>query len=331
MSDLRLDPEAWNSIVRSLNDITNAILSHQKAVELTPDGHALKATLFNNLAESFHTRFQRFREQSDFNSAIRTHQAASSQSSGLPSIRLHAALRWARLCSEYTELVSAPQSLPAYERVLELMPQVIWLGQNIRHRYQELSRVGYCVNDAAVAALASNNIPRALEWLEEARSVVWSQILQLRTPLDDLSIQYPEMAKKLENVSRALDNAGSSSIPDVMQPGSESQSLKTFALGTEDQARMHRALALEYEQLIGQVRQLEGFETFLRPRRLKELVAAATNGAVAVLKSYEGTCFHTWVLNPSETVVRLHTQVVFTMKEWLEYCIDYGLWLWSRS
>ena len=49
----------------------------------------------------------------------------------------------------------------------------------------------------------------ALEWLEQGRCLIWSQLNNLRTPLDTLFAHDPEIAGDMLRVSRALENAGS--------------------------------------------------------------------------------------------------------------------------
>jgi len=50
------------------------------------------------------------------------------------------------------------------------------------------------------------------------------------------------------------------------------------------------ALAREWDELVEQVRQLEGFEDFLRPPRLEALLPAAANGPVAVINISQWRC-----------------------------------------
>jgi hypothetical protein len=50
------------------------------------------------------------------------------------------------------------------------------------------------------------------------------------------------------------------------------------------------ALAREWDELVEQVRELEGFEDFLRPPRLETLLPAAANGPVAVINISQWRC-----------------------------------------
>ncbi|THU81883.1 hypothetical protein K435DRAFT_767007 [Dendrothele bispora CBS 962.96] len=262
-----------------LGDIENAILVNRQAVDLTPDGHADKAALLNNLGSAFQSRFERLNDPEDISEAIAAYQRAVKNTSSPPLTRYNAARRWAILCSKHQSVSSA---LDAYNVVLEIIPQVVWLGQTVHRQYEQLPRIGRTINAAAAIAISAGDLPRAVEWLEEARSIVWKQILQLRTPLDELRQQHPDLANELSSVSLALGNAGTSGFHDI---GSEAEQKNA-----EDEAQNHRRLAGQYEDLLQQVRELDGFGSFLRPKKFSELAPAASNGPVVVVNVAELHC-----------------------------------------
>jgi hypothetical protein len=64
---------------------------------------------------------------------------------------------------------------------------------------------------------------RALEWLEQGHSVVWGQMLQLRTPMDGLQNNHPDFADNLAHISIELEQGSSRSVNTATamdQPGS---------------------------------------------------------------------------------------------------------------
>ncbi|THU80551.1 TPR-like protein [Dendrothele bispora CBS 962.96] len=262
-----------------LEDIENAILATRQAVDLTPDGHAAKATWLNNLGNAFSLRFQHFKELGDIMEATVAYKQATENTSSRPFTRYYAACRWATLCSEHQSPFLA---LDAYTVVLELIPQVVWFGQTVHHRYEELPEIGRTINAAAAMAISVGDLPRAVEWLEEGRSIVWKQILQLRTPLDELHQQDPNIANELSWVSLALDKAGTSRLQNIDWEIKHSSA--------EEEAQNHRRLAAQYEKLLQEVRELDGFGSFLRPKKFSELVLAARNGPVVVVNVAELRC-----------------------------------------
>ncbi|THU81887.1 hypothetical protein K435DRAFT_808714 [Dendrothele bispora CBS 962.96] len=260
-----------------LRDIENAILVKKQAVYLTPDGHADKAALLNNLGNAFQSRFERLGEPEDIMKATAAYQQATRNTSSTPSTRYDAASRWAILCSKHQSPSSA---LDAYNVVLEIIPQVDWLGQTAHCRYEQLPQIGRTINAAVAIAISAGNLPRAVEWFEEGRRLVWKQILQLRTPLDELRQHHPELANELSRVSLALENAGTSGFDDI---GSEAKQKSV-------EARNRHSSAVRYEELLAQVRELDGFGSFLRPKEFSELVSAASEGPVVVVNVAELRC-----------------------------------------
>ena len=99
-----MDCFKWNN---DLNDISEAISFHQRAIQLTPDGDADMPLLVNNLGQSLMHRFDRTGDLSDISEAIlfqqRTVQLTPdghSQLTGyLNNLGLSYALRFQSTCS----------------------------------------------------------------------------------------------------------------------------------------------------------------------------------------------------------------------------------------
>ncbi|THV02694.1 TPR-like protein [Dendrothele bispora CBS 962.96] len=260
-------------------DLENEILVMRQAVKLTPDGHASKARRLSHLGDAFIRRFECLCDLGDIEEAIEAYKQATKNTSSHPVTRYDAACCWANLCSKYQ---SPSLALDAYTVAMEIIPRVVWFGQKVHHRYKELPNIGRTINVAAAMAISVGELSRAVEWLEEGRSIVWKQILQLRTPLDELQQQHPDIADKLSKVSLALDNAGTSRFQNI--------DLQIKHASAEEEAQNHRRLAVQYEELLQQVRELDGFDSFLRPKKLSELAPAARNGPVVVVSVAELRC-----------------------------------------
>ncbi|KAF5343629.1 hypothetical protein D9758_015445 [Tetrapyrgos nigripes] len=265
-----------------LADIENAIRFNCQAVDLTPDGHADKAAQLNNLGNAFESRFECLGELGDIKNAISTFQQSTKNSSSPPSVRYKAACRWATLSSAYQD---SSLALDAYKVVFEIIPQFIWLGQTVHQRYEELPKIGRTINAAVATAISAGNLTQAVEWLEEGRGIVWGQLLQLRSPLDDLHDQHPQLAKDLERVSRVLENAGTSTRSNVIDITNVHGSVTG-----EQEAQQHTRLAAEYEELIVKIRDLDGFDSFLKPKKLSALTPASANGPVIMLNIDQLRC-----------------------------------------
>ncbi|KAG8749939.1 hypothetical protein FRC14_000941 [Serendipita sp. 396] len=259
----------------NIDDMDNAIVQHQKAVDITPDGHPGKLSPLRNLGSSLLDRFQRLGNPYDAETAIFHLSAASLSPVGSPSIRLFTARRWIHAAS----ITNHSSLLTACESAITIIPLVAWLGLSIQDRHQHLAQIGGVVRDAAAIAISLGQYDKAVEWLERGRSVVWTQILQLRTPVDELRAVEPVLADRLLRVSSLLDQGNQ----DIKLENEDKQS-------PEEEARQYRALAKERDEIIEKIRSLPKFEDFLRPLKLHRLIEAAKNGPVVVINVSEKRC-----------------------------------------
>ncbi|KAI0085860.1 CHAT domain-containing protein [Irpex rosettiformis] len=277
--------------VGDVSDLDEAIRCGLRSVELLPDNHPERARNLQLLGLSLTTRLRSpHAHTDDATRAMESYVEAIEHTASHPLERLLSSAHYARLLAEFPDLFPTPLKftlLEAYKLALNLIPRCIWLGNNVRGRYtsKELQVVGEVVNDAVSAAITAGEYGLALEWLEAGRAVVLSQVLQLRTPLDDLQRHHPQLARDLHHVSQALKHAASPASSSL------SGSTPTDAYHTLDsQAQSSHGYALQYEKLIAQVRELKGFENFMRPKKLVELNNACASGPVVVVNVHETSC-----------------------------------------
>ncbi|KAG8751240.1 hypothetical protein FRC14_008048 [Serendipita sp. 396] len=201
--------------------------------------------------------------------------AAALSPVGSPSLRLTAARKWihAALTTNHTSL------LAACECAITIIPLVAWLGLSIPDRHQHLVQTGGIVRKAAAIAISLGEYEKALEWLEQGLSIVWTQILQLRTPVDQLRAVEPELADRLLHVSSLLDQG---------IQGDKARS--DHSRSPEEEARQYRALAKERDDLVEKIRSLPKFHDFLKPLGLQSLAGAAKEGPVVVINVSEERC-----------------------------------------
>lgn len=208
------------------------------------------------------------------------YEECAKYSSGPPSTRFTASRWW----SGSYRLLHGQPLLEAHENTLSLLPQIVWLGTNITRRYEEIASIGNTVNTAVAAAISVNRYDLAVEWLEQGRSIVWSQILHMRTPLEDLQGASPALSRRLTAILRQLETAGTS------QMEMDAEMSQTEKVSLDEQARQHRRLAGEYENTLVEVRKIPGFENFLKPKQFSELRLAARDGLVTMINVSDERC-----------------------------------------
>jgi hypothetical protein len=144
-------------------------------------------------------------------------------------------------------------------------------------------RAGKIVRDAAAAAISSGQPAKAVQWLEQGRSIIWGQLLNLRSPVDMLKSSYPELANKLLFLSAQLERSGTRANYSRITASSAEDSLQSVA----DQAHQN---AYDRQQLLKQIRGLKGFSLFLLPKTIRELSEAGKQGPVVLLNVSNDRC-----------------------------------------
>jgi len=253
-----------------LLDWQHALAVQQRAIDLTPSDHPDQAVYLSNLGNSFNIRVKDQSNEGWSAEAIGAYSRSAGSAFGPPSIRLKAACNWAALCSSF----QPGETICAYSALIDLLPRVLWLSKTLEQRYKDIAGIGDAVTDAAAAAIRLGEIHLALEWLEQGRSIVWGQMLQLRTPLDTLRQHHPNDADELEKISRTLESTGSHSGRDHLSPSTTdtSQSSKRAK-------EAHRRLVDEYDRILERVRTFHDFSDFLKPKKSAYLCGVATSGS----------------------------------------------------
>ncbi|CAE6470975.1 hypothetical protein ACGC1H_003440 [Rhizoctonia solani] len=259
-------------------DLIKSINLHSRALALTPDSHSDLPRRYYNHALSVVSQYEHTGDPAQLKASLDSFRTASQLSTGAPRDKFYYALRWANLASKQSFL----NPMEAYQAAIDLLPQFIWLGATANQRYQDLLMTENLAIKACFAAIQSSNYSLALEWLEHARCVVWNQSLMLRSPLDQLRSSHPNLATRLQNITRQLHNFSfeNQTIQPVLSDGI-----------THEQIGMERRrLAGEYHTLLAQTRQLSGFEDFLFPAKTNKFTTTVRNGPIVVINCHPDRC-----------------------------------------
>ncbi|KAG8692305.1 hypothetical protein FRC08_009864 [Ceratobasidium sp. 394] len=259
-------------------DIEKTITLGQEAISLTPDGDVDLIERCYNLGFFSQTQFEHFGERHMIQRSIDNFDQAIRSPLGRASTKFHAAWELAKTLP----LLDNSSPMGAYKQAMELLPQLVWLGHGVHHRYESLSSFGHIFIEAVACAIESNDLHLALEWLEQGSSVVWKQAMLLRTPFDDLHREDSALAERLEEIARNLDLVNTETAP-----GSE---ISRLELDIERAAQRHRRLAEEWDELLTRARLLPGFQDLLKHKKASELIRVAKNGAVVVINVHRTRC-----------------------------------------
>ncbi|KAH8793130.1 CHAT domain-containing protein [Flagelloscypha sp. PMI_526] len=279
-------------------DIDKAIEYQLSAVELTPEGHPNKALYLNNLGYSHQARFERLGEIADIDEAIINFQQCALSTTGPPIVRFKAARLWVfalRLKNKRVPVDTS--SLQPQHTFVNLIPELVWLGAPVHQRFQTIQDVvGSSIHEAVSAAIRAQELELAVEWMEQGRSIVWGQLRQLRSPMDDLHDAHPVLAQELQDIQRKIEM---SFLPRDVDSTTE------LALGSlEQQAQAHRCNIQKRQDLLTEIRSNQGFESFLRPEKFSVLSKACQDRLTVLLTVAEGYC-DALVILPSSSITHI--------------------------
>ncbi|KEP55066.1 aromatic di-alanine and TPR containing protein [Rhizoctonia solani 123E] len=268
------------------DDLEQAVMYLSSALILRPEGHPHRSEGLGALGRAYALQFQESGQTNHLDDSMDCFRKAAGSMAERPRMRFDSARQWAKLATKH----NAPEFLEAYQTAIDLIPQLVWLGTTSKQRYKDACELSDLAVEAASAAIGVDRCALALEWLENARCVIWSQLLLLRSPLDHLRSVHPEIAERIGKISNALHNADSETL------------VSSDIFETEAATQQHRRLALEHDRLISDTRMIPGFEDFLKPKRAPDLVRAARKGPVVVINCYETRC-DALIILPGQTEI----------------------------
>ncbi|KAG1870207.1 CHAT domain-containing protein [Suillus subalutaceus] len=135
--------------------------------------------------------------------------------------------------------------------------------------------------NAASCALRSGDVCRAVELLEQGRTLIWTQMTRLRTPLDSLQTRGDHavaLMKRFRDLSSLLGKPPASHLEG------------TPRVDVEAEATRYRRLVEDWNRAVEEIRKIEDFSRFLLPPMFSDLQDAARDGPIIVLIASKSSC-----------------------------------------
>ncbi len=269
-------------------DLDAAIDAGRRAVEITPPGHPDLAGYLLNLGNTLLVRFERAGNGADLDAAISSWQQGSQVPAGAPNVRLGAAEALGAAAADAGRMHEAAEG---YAAAVGLLPVVAFHGLGRAAREEHLARWAGLAADAAACAVLDGRPEAAVELLEQGRSVLWTQALNLRTDLTRLVSHAPELAERLTSIRQVLDTPMPAADP-LVSASADGTALAADGARRqqEEAADLRRRKAREWDDVVAQVRALDGFGHFLAAVPYPELAAAAAGGPAVIVNASRHGC-----------------------------------------
>ncbi|KAJ7456088.1 CHAT domain-containing protein [Mycena latifolia] len=279
----------------SLADLEKAIGLHREALNLQPAPHPERGPTLIAIAVELCLKYDDSLGSSVMQEAIDAFREGSTYLSSSVFLRSRTSAEWAKSAA----MRNHDSALEAYEASIELLPQLAMLGLDIQARHKALTSQSNSstASDAAACASQLQKLGKAVEFLEAGRSVFWSQALQLHTPLDDLHSAHPELAQRVSTIARELEVGSHREVSSIRRLSPQHKDHAVL----DEQDTHYRKLNAAWVEALQEVRQLPGFERFLRPKLLQHLCKSAHNGHVVILNASKFSCT-ALVVTPSYNV-----------------------------
>jgi tetratricopeptide (TPR) repeat protein len=238
-------------------DLDEAVAAAREAVAAASADDPGRANAFISLGRALRAR-------SDLDEAADAMETAARIESAAPTIRIYAG-------HEAATWIAGPDPARAarlLDKAVRLLPRVA--PRQLERGDQQVALGTFAGLAASAAALAlrdprtpeRDRAARALGLLETGRAVLLSQVLETRSDISELAVRQPALAARFSQLRDMLDNVQDN--PAVI-PGSP---------------RDQRQFATEFDDLLTQIRALDGFGSFLLPPSAAELTGQAAYGPV---------------------------------------------------
>ncbi|KAG1721605.1 CHAT domain-containing protein [Suillus lakei] len=217
-------------------------------------------------------------EDNHLNAAMHHFKAAANVASGSLLSRLQASLHWVRYASQ----CSHGTELEAYATSMQFLDTYMSATASISSRHSAMKDFPRTLAvDAASCALHSGDVSRAVELLEQGRTLIWTQMARLRTPLDSLQTRGDHavtLMKRFRDLSSLLEK------PPVNRADG------TPRVDVEAEEARYRRLVKDWNRAVEEIRKIEGFSRFLLPPLFSDLQDAACDGPIIVLIASKSSC-----------------------------------------
>jgi CHAT domain-containing protein len=221
------------------------------------------------------------------NAAMHHFKAAANFVPGGLLFRLRASLDWVRRADQHRH----GTELEAYGTSMQLMDAYMSATASVSSRHSVMKDFPSTLAvDAASCALRCGDVHRAVELLEQGRTIIWTQMTRLRTPLDSLETRGDHaltLMKRFRHISSLLDKPPASHAND------------TPSVDVEVEETQYRRLVKDWNGVVEEIREIEGFSRFLLPPMFADLQEAARDGPIVLLIASKSSC---------DAIIILHQQ-----------------------
>lgn len=254
-----------------LEDVDAALEMLRRSLARTPDDSPVRFQVETSLAVILSIRYGLTHNQADLDNAMHAYRAASWNSSTSTVISLQMAKSWGKLASDSKSWADAAN---AYQIALVAADELVSVQRTQSGKESWLADIQGLGIGAAVALVHLGKPHEAVVALEQSSSILLSQSLRLTDV--DLTRLSDEGQSPLANRFRAAADTLARLAHEENSPTITSRERK-FPSRSPFEARN------EYDRAIEAIRQVVGYESFLRAMQFSEIAAVAAERPLVYL------------------------------------------------
>jgi len=261
-------------------DLDRAIEVEELAVAATPLDHPDRAGYLCNLGAALWTRFERTGAAADRERVVELGREGAMASTAPPSDRARAAKLWGDFAAVTGNWDLAVEG---YALAVGLLARVAPRSLGRSDQEYWLGELGGLAERAAACCLQADQVDYAVELWEQGRGVLLGQALDIRTDLTRLGDQHPQLAAAFSQLRDELDQLpAAAKVPEpafdqLAPPGDDDPA------GVGQDIDRRRQAADQLDHVIAEIRSRPGFDRFLLPLPIDELLPAGDAGPVVLV------------------------------------------------
>ncbi|KAG0706232.1 CHAT domain-containing protein [Suillus ampliporus] len=264
-------------------DLNDSLVHLRSALTLLTQHHP-RQLIVNSSLSSVYLLFHRSaldftgQDTDSLDAAMHHLKAAANSVSGNLRLRLRESLRWVHHAAQHAH----GTELEAYSTSMHLLDVYMSATASVSSRHNAMKEFPRTLAvDAASCALRRGDVYHAVELLEQGRTLIWTQMARLRTPLDSLQERGDHaqaLMKKFRHLSSLLDTP----------PANHSE--RTSRVDAEAESTRYRRRVEDWNAVVEEIRKVEGFGRFLLSPLFSDLQDAARDGPIIILIGSESSC-----------------------------------------
>ncbi|KAI9441133.1 CHAT domain-containing protein [Lactarius psammicola] len=266
--------------------LDESISTRRRVLEF-PSAHLIGGpVILHSLAMSFLTRFVSFPDHrmQDLDEGLKLLSQGADHGHGSLPVRVKIASLWAT----YARWTRHSSISAAYEMALSLVQNALLFAPTLQVQNATLAmkfdHYHAMPLDYASYHIELGQLKEAIQTLERGRALLWSEMRDLRTSVDQLLQAHPHLAHKFAAVNRDLEEL-TKSIPPSLDLNIDNDGADDLMV-VDPFGRLlqkQRELLKERNELISQIQVLPGFDDFLASPSFDTLCSAASYGPVIII------------------------------------------------